>query len=64
MLEGGYHLLAEAWSVRTCLEVLLGDAPTPDPFGKALASEACQIDRVLSAVKSLHGLTVSPQAFA
>jgi acetoin utilization deacetylase AcuC-like enzyme len=64
VLEGGYHLLAEAWSVRACLEVLLGDAPTPDPFGKAPAGPGCQIDQVLSAVKSLHGLTVSPQTFA
>ncbi len=64
VLEGGYHLLAEAWSVRTCLEVLLGESPVEDPFGKAPAREACQIDRVLSAVKSLHGLTVSPQARA
>jgi acetoin utilization deacetylase AcuC-like enzyme len=61
VLEGGYHLMAEAWAVRTCLEVLLGDKPTPDPFGKAPPGTACHIDRVLSAVKSLHGLAVSPQ---
>ncbi len=64
MLEGGYHLLAEAWAVRTCLEVLLGETPVADPFGKAPEGSGCQIDRVLSAVKSLHGLTVSPQAKA
>ena len=62
VLEGGYHLLAEAWSVRACLEVLLGETPAQDPFGKAPESAGCQIDRVLSAVKSLHGLTVSPQS--
>jgi acetoin utilization deacetylase AcuC-like enzyme len=64
LLEGGYHLLAEAWSVRTCLEVLLGETPAPDPFGKAPEGKECEIDRVLSAVKSLHGLTVSPQTRA
>jgi acetoin utilization deacetylase AcuC-like enzyme len=62
-LEGGYHLMAEAWSVRACLEVLLGGAPTADPFGKPGDSPACQIDKVLTAVKVIHGLKVSPQSF-
>jgi acetoin utilization deacetylase AcuC-like enzyme len=61
VLEGGYHLLAEAWSVRACLEVLLGESPAQDPFGKAPEGSGCHIDKVLSAVKALHGLTVSPQ---
>ena len=64
VLEGGYHLLAEAWAVRACLEVLLGETPAQDPFGKAPDAPGCQIDKVLSAVKSLHGLTVSPQTRA
>ena len=61
VLEGGYHLLAEAWSVRACLEVLLGETPARTRSAKRRRAPACQIDRVLSAVKSLHGLTVSPQ---
>ena len=64
VLEGGYHLLAEAWSVRACLEVLLGESPAADPCGKAPEGASCHIDRVLGAVKTLHGLAVSPQTLA
>ena len=61
-IERARDLLAEAWSVRACLEVLLGESPAVDPFGKAPEGASCQIDRVLGAVKTLHGLAVSPQA--
>ena len=64
VLEGGYHLMAEAWSVRACLEVLLGDSPSGDPFGKPADRVPAQIDKVLTAVKVIHGLKVSPQSFA
>ena len=60
-LEGGYHLLAEAWGVRASLEVLLGNRVTDDPFGKPSEPSGVHIDRVLAAVKTLHHLTVSPQ---
>ena len=32
-LEGGYHLVAMPWCVRRTIEILGGDAPTPDPLG-------------------------------
>ena len=60
-LEGGYHLLAEAWAVRASMEVLLGNRVTDDPFGKPSEPSGVHIDRVLAAVKTLHHLTVSPQ---
>ena len=55
-LEGGYHLLAQAWSIRASLEVLMGDAVTADPFGKPQYAATPQIDKVVAAVKALHGI--------
>jgi acetoin utilization deacetylase AcuC-like enzyme len=54
-LEGGYHLVALPWCVRRTLELLLGDAPTPDPLGLAGTREP-DVDAVLREVKALHGL--------
>lgn len=59
VLEGGYHLMAQAWSVRKCLEVLLGETPSDDPYGKTESIGSRAIEDVLSAVKLLHGLSTA-----
>jgi len=55
-LEGGYDLTALAWSVRACVDTLLGDAFTEDPLGAGPAVPGPNIDAVLAAVKRAHGL--------
>jgi acetoin utilization deacetylase AcuC-like enzyme len=55
-LEGGYDLTALSWSVRNSIEVLLGEAPTPDPIGPAPAANAPDLTELIAAVKALHGL--------
>ncbi len=56
VLEGGYEGEALAWSVRTCLDVLLGDPFAPDPLGSGPPTRGPDIEPLLSAVKELHGL--------
>jgi len=56
VLEGGYEGEALAWSVRTCLDVLLGNPFAPDPLGSALPAPGPDIEPLLAAVKELHGL--------
>jgi acetoin utilization deacetylase AcuC-like enzyme len=55
-LEGGYAGEALAWSVRTCLDVLLGNRFAPDPLGSGPLVQGPDIEPLLSAVKELHGL--------
>ncbi len=56
VLEGGYEGEALAWSVRTCLDALLGNPFAPDPLGSAPPGWAPDIEPLLAAVKGLHGL--------
>ena len=56
VLEGGYAGEALAWSLRTCLDVLLGNPFAPDPLGFALPVQGPDIEPLLAAVKELHGL--------
>jgi acetoin utilization deacetylase AcuC-like enzyme len=56
VLEGGYEGEALAWSVRTCLDVLLGNPFAPDPLGSASSAWGPDIEPLLAAVKDLHGL--------
>ncbi|MGQ9573544.1 MAG: histone deacetylase family protein [Dehalococcoidia bacterium] len=56
VLEGGYDEEALPWSVRTCLDVLLGNPFVPDPLGAAPAASGPDIEPLLRAVKELHGL--------
>ena len=56
VLEGGYAGEALAWSLRTCLDVLLGNPFAPDPLGSAPAAWGPDIEPLLAAVKELHGL--------
>jgi acetoin utilization deacetylase AcuC-like enzyme len=56
VLEGGYEGEALAWSVRTCLDVLLGNPFTPDPLGSAPPGWRPDIEPLLTVVKELHGL--------
>ena len=51
--------MAQAWSVRVSIEVLLGESPSKDPFGKPQSAADCDIDGVLEAVKLLHGLSTA-----
>jgi acetoin utilization deacetylase AcuC-like enzyme len=56
VLEGGYGVESLPWSVRTCLDVLLGNPFAPDPLGSALPAQGPDIEPLLTAVKELHGL--------
>jgi acetoin utilization deacetylase AcuC-like enzyme len=56
VLEGGYDLTAVAWGARRAIEVLLGDAPTPDPLGPAPERRAPEIGGLLAEVRRLHSL--------
>jgi acetoin utilization deacetylase AcuC-like enzyme len=56
-LEGGYDLVALPWCVRRTLELLLGDAPTPDPLGLAPnARSASDIAALVDDVRRIHTL--------
>ncbi len=56
-LEGGYNLKALAFSIRACLEVLLGSPLSDDPLGNPYdGSSPRDIDSILGQVVSTHGL--------
>ncbi|KPK48139.1 MAG: hypothetical protein AMJ77_00760 [Dehalococcoidia bacterium SM23_28_2] len=55
-LEGGYGGDSLAWSVRACLDVLLGNPFAPDPLGSAPPDYEPGIGPLLTAVKELLGL--------
>jgi acetoin utilization deacetylase AcuC-like enzyme len=54
--EGGYHLTALPWCVRRTIELLLGDAPTPDPLGTVENTQPTGFEEMLARVKKLHAL--------
>ena len=56
VLEGGYDLVALPWGVRTVIETLLGESPTPDPLGTLTPERAPDIAALLEEVRRLHGL--------
>ncbi|MCH8008967.1 MAG: histone deacetylase [Chloroflexi bacterium] len=56
LLEGGYDLIAVPWGVRTVLEVLLGETPTPDPLGTLRIGDPPNISGLLEEMQALHGL--------
>ena len=47
-LEGGYHLVALPWCVRRTIELLRGDAPTPDPLGAIDVARPAGFDDMLA----------------
>lgn len=55
-LEGGYDLTALAWSVRACVDVLLGNDLAPDPLGIAPAVQTPDIGPLIEAIKRHHDL--------
>lgn len=55
-LEGGYDQTALAWSVRACIDTLLGEPFAEDPLGEGPSVPGPDIDAVLAAVKQAHGL--------
>jgi acetoin utilization deacetylase AcuC-like enzyme len=56
VLEGGYDVDALAWSVRHCIDVLLGHPPTPDPIGAPPNPQAPDIARVIEQARDLHSV--------
>jgi len=56
VLEGGYDPTALAWSVRACIDALLGNPFAEDPHGAGPRVPGPNIDVVLEAVKRAHGL--------
>jgi len=57
VLEGGYHLQALSYSVKAAFDILLGNPRRDDPLGKTPAiRKPPSIDRILQAVKTVHGL--------
>ncbi len=55
-LEGGYDHTALAWSVRACIDTLLGNPFSPDPLGAGPQIAGPDVEGVLAAVKRVHGL--------
>lgn len=55
-LEGGYDLTALAWSVRACVDTLIGNEWVPDPLGSGPRIHGPDIESVLTAVKRVHNL--------
>jgi len=55
-LEGGYDHTALAWSVRACIDALVGNEFAQDPLGAAPVVPGPDIDALLAAVKRAHGL--------
>ena len=55
-LEGGYDHTALAWSLRACVDALLGNEFAQDPLGAAPAVPGPDIDALLATVKRAHGL--------
>jgi acetoin utilization deacetylase AcuC-like enzyme len=55
-LEGGYDLTALPWSVRACVDTLLGNPFSPDPLGPAPAIPGPDIEPLLAEVKLAHPL--------
>lgn len=55
-LEGGYDHTALGWSVRACLDALLGAPFEEDPLGPGPSVPGPDIEIVLSAAKRAHGL--------
>ena len=56
-LEGGYDQTALAWSVRACIDTLLGDGFAEDPLGPGPLVPGPDIGTVLAAAKRTHGLS-------
>jgi acetoin utilization deacetylase AcuC-like enzyme len=54
--EGGYHLVALPWCVRRTIELLRGDAPTPDPMGAVETKRPSGFDEIIATVKEIHEL--------
>jgi acetoin utilization deacetylase AcuC-like enzyme len=55
-LEGGYDLTALGWSVRACIDTLLGNDFSPDPVGLAPNVQRPDIDGLIVAVQGAHRL--------
>jgi acetoin utilization deacetylase AcuC-like enzyme len=55
-LEGGYDHTVLAWSVRGCIDALLGNEFVEDPLGDGPTVRGADIDALLAAVKRTHGL--------
>jgi len=57
-LEGGYHTLALAHSIKATLEVLLGKPEVDDPLGKpTYTRRASKVEEIIQQVKRAHRLS-------
>ena len=57
-LEGGYHTLALAHSIKATLEVLLGKPEVDDPLGKpTYTGRASKVEEIIQQVKRAHRLS-------
>jgi len=57
-LEGGYHTLALAHSIKATLEVLLGKPEVDDPLGKpTYTKRASEVGEIIQQVKKTHRLS-------
>jgi acetoin utilization deacetylase AcuC-like enzyme len=56
-LEGGYHLEAQAYSIKATFDVLLGETSIEDPLGEpSLRRPASNIESLITHVRETHGL--------
>ncbi len=56
ILEGGYHLLATASSVKATFDTLLGKSEIDDPLGKSEREEMRGVKQYIDKLKKLHCL--------
>jgi acetoin utilization deacetylase AcuC-like enzyme len=57
-LEGGYHLEAQAYSIKATFDVLLGETNIEDPLGQPPREFApSNIESLVKVVREVHGLT-------
>ncbi len=57
ILEGGYDLVALPWSVRTVIETLLREEPTPDPLGTLTPERPPEIGGLLEELRRIHSVS-------
>lgn len=56
-LEGGYHLQALPYGIKTTLDVLLGNESVDDPLGPPAGKRSTDIGQLVKQAKALHGLS-------
>jgi acetoin utilization deacetylase AcuC-like enzyme len=57
VLEGGYDLVALAWSVQACIDTLLGREFDPDPLGPGPEVRGPDVSAIVDLARDLHRLS-------